>query len=67
MNYPSIGVFKTDQPLQLKPMPNGGWVVSQGPADPGFMATDLGAYSSAQDMIQVLGDALVNGPQGETT
>ena len=41
-------------PLRLERFPNGGWLVSQGGPEPGFMGKRLGAYSSAREMLDAL-------------
>jgi hypothetical protein len=55
--YPQIGVFKTDAPIVLEMAPNGGWVVSQGD-DPRCIPNRIGAYSSAEHMLDALSSAL---------
>ncbi len=53
--YPSIDAFDpTAAPLMLKMFPNGGWIVSQGSPEPGMMGKELGAFSSAQEMLDAL-------------
>lgn len=54
-----IDAFESDKPLMLIPYPNGGWVIEQPePAHTGINAKNLGAYSSAEDMLQALDVAL---------
>ena len=55
--FPAIDVFATDAPLVLEMAPNGGWIVSQ-VSGRGIEPKKLGAYSSAQDMLDALSDAL---------
>jgi hypothetical protein len=52
-NY-KIGVFEIGAPLILIPMPNGGWVVKQNGERLGVMETDLGAWTTAEEMLEVL-------------
>ena len=59
--FPVIGVFTANEPIQIEMMPNGGWVVTQRDPDRGVMPSNLGAYSSAQDMIDALRHALIGG------
>jgi hypothetical protein len=54
---PIIGVFRTDAPIVLEMAPNGGWVVPQ-VNDPREYSQRLGAYSSAEDMLRALSEAL---------
>jgi hypothetical protein len=54
----NIGVFKTDQPIMIEPYPNGGWVVTQRDENPSIQPVRLGAYSTAEDMLSALSDAL---------
>ncbi|WP_333846913.1 hypothetical protein [Phaeobacter italicus] len=44
--------------LMLNPAPNGGWVVSKAPNDMGAIPETLGAYSSTEDMLEALRQAL---------
>ena len=55
--FPQIGVFTTNLPIVLEMAPNGGWVVSQGD-DPRCKTAPIGAYSSAEDMLDALSSAL---------
>jgi hypothetical protein len=55
--YPTIGVFTTDEPLRLEMAENGGWVVSQ-TYDERTIPTVIGAYTNANDMIAALAGAL---------
>ncbi len=43
-----------DGPLVLTSFPNGGWIVTQGVPESGFAAKELGAYSSAREMLFAL-------------
>lgn len=58
---PSIGAFNTGLPLTLRKVPNGGWVISQGPEQPGLEPTYVGAYSNPKDMLAALSGALITG------
>ena len=49
-----IGTFDVNEPLQLRRLPNGGWVVSQRAKDPARTGLELGAYSTAKEMLTVL-------------
>ncbi len=49
-----IGVFDVNDPIQLRRLPNGGWVVSQRGMDAAKMGLELGAYSTAKEMLAVL-------------
>ncbi len=51
---PDIGVFNTNTPIQLRRLSNGGWVVSQAAPERGMMGLELGAYSSAKEMLDTL-------------
>ena len=51
---PEIGAFQMDEPIQIRMLPNGGWVVSQRGMEPGKMGLELGAYSTAKEMLDVL-------------
>ncbi|WP_010137352.1 hypothetical protein [Oceanicola sp. S124] len=63
-DHPTIGVFKLDEPLILRPLPNGGWVISQRSADMSIMGRELGAYSTTREMLNALSFALVlDGPE----
>ena len=48
------GFDTTDATIMLKVFPNGGWGVYQGAPEPGMMGKELGAYSSAQEMLASL-------------
>ncbi len=48
------GFDPADAPIMLRVFPNGGWVVSQGSPEPGLKGRELGAYSSAQEMLDSL-------------
>jgi hypothetical protein len=50
----SAVIFKMNEPIFLEPMPNGGWVVRGGSTVPGALGRDIGAYSSAADMLDDL-------------
>ena len=55
MRYPIIEAFDpTDAPLTHKAFPNGGWVVYQGSPEPGMLGKELGAFGSAQEMLDAL-------------
>ena len=55
-----IDAFKLDEPLILTPHPNGGWTVAQWSYEPGRSGALLGAYSSVDDMLDALTEALSN-------
>ena len=57
-----LAPFNENQQLRLRRMPNGGWVVSGASADVGRMDDDLGAFSSAEEMLAALSEALVSKP-----
>ncbi len=42
-----------DGPLMLRKFPNGGWIVTQDPAE-GLRRTEIGAYGSSKEMIAAL-------------
>ena len=48
------GFDPSDGPIILRVFPNSGWVVYQGAPEPGLMGKELGAYSSAQEMLDSL-------------
>lgn len=60
MSEPYLAPHKRGEPLILRPMPNGGWVVSKNPDFPGMGADDLGAFGSARDMLTALSNGLLN-------
>ncbi len=49
-----IGAFRIDDPIELRRLPNGGWVVSQRGTDARMMGSELGAYATAKEMLAVL-------------
>lgn len=55
--FPRIAVFNTDAPIILEMAPNGGWIITQ-QADSRCVPNRLGAYSSAEDMLGALAEAL---------
>ncbi|MGI3163099.1 hypothetical protein [Pseudooceanicola sp. 200-1SW] len=57
-HFPKIGAFSTEDPLILRMMPNGGWVISQRSDDTRLMDKELGAYSTAREMLDALASAL---------
>lgn len=57
---PSIAPFTHTENLILHPFPNGGWVVTQEGPISGDRDARLGAYSSAEDMLKALSDALMS-------
>ena len=54
-----IGTFSLDDRLVLTPFPNGGWVVSALEGASHLGSNDLGAYSTAEAMIDALSSALI--------
>lgn len=58
-DFPKIGVFRNDQPIILRPAPNGGWIVSQGAERMGEMASEIGAYTTAKEMLDALAFAMM--------
>lgn len=64
----AIGEYLLDEPLVLTPYPNGGYTITQpNRREPGFRDTQLGAYSSLNDALDVLRQEPVTSAQGETT
>lgn len=53
-----IGMFSIEKPLGLRKLPNGGWVVYQ-PGHACEEAEELGAYSTAKEMLAALTAALI--------
>ena len=58
--FNGVAPFRLNQRLILAPFPNGGWVILQEGHFPGTPEDKLGAYSSANDMLTALGNALTN-------
>lgn len=56
--WPVIGDIMPDDRLLLDPAPNGGWTVSVVATNQAIMPKVIGAYSSAQDLINALMDGL---------
>ncbi len=51
---PEIGAFRIADPIELRRLQNGGWVVSQRGSDARIMGSELGAYATAKEMLAVL-------------
>lgn len=53
-----LGPFKNDMPLMLISYPNGGWTIVQQATEMGRMSKDLGAFTTAGEMLDALRAAL---------
>lgn len=60
--HPDIGAFNAADPLSLRMVENGGWVVSQHAGKSGVIPRDLGAYSCAREMLDALSSVLCPSP-----
>jgi hypothetical protein len=58
-DFPEIAAFSTNEPIMIEMAPNGGWTVSQCSASGVIVPKTLGAYSSADDMLNALSNALI--------
>jgi hypothetical protein len=59
-NPPAIGSFQISDNLMLKRAANGGWMVRTVSSHPAYEGEVVGAYTSADEMLDALRTALTN-------